>query len=116
MLDKNDLQAINNLLQPLRDNLDYMKTEMGSMKTEMGSMKADINDLKRTVSGIQLHLENTTDKNIRIIAENHLALSHKLDDVLKFKTERNLFEIRLNCVENDTREIKAFLANLHPTA
>lgn len=109
MLDKNDLQAINNLLQPLRDNLDYMKTEMGSMK-------ADINDLKRTVSGIQLHLENTTDKNIRIIAENHLALSHKLDDVLKLKTERNLFEIRLNCVENDTREIKAFLANLHPTA
>ena len=109
MLDKNDLQAINNLLQPLRDNLD-------SMKTEMGSMKADINDLKRTVSGIQLHLENTTDKNIRIIAENHLALSHKLDDVLKLKTEKNLFEIRLNCVENDTREIKAFLANLHPTA
>ena len=109
MLDKNDLQAINNLLQPLRDNLDHMKTEMGSMK-------ADINDLKRTVSGIQLHLENTTDKNIRIIAENHLALSHKLDDVLKLKTEKNLFEIRLNCVENDTREIKAFLANLHPTA
>ena len=95
MLDKNDLEAINNLLKPMRE---------------------DINTLKSSITGIQLHLENVTDKNIRIIAENHLDLSRKLDDVLKFKTQNNLFEIRLNCVESDTQEIKNRLTQLHTTA
>ena len=109
MLDKNDLQAISNLLQPIREDMD-------TLKSTVSELESSVTGLQSTVTWIQLHLENVTDKNIRIIAENHLDLSRKLDDVLKFKTQNNLFEIRLNCVESDTQEIKNRLTQLHTTA
>lgn len=70
-----DLQAINNLLEPI---------------------KKEINDVRLTI-------ENVTNKNIQIIAEGHLDLSRKLDDTLKIENEKEMLMIRLNRLENEIR-------------
>lgn len=57
--------------------------DMQSMKGDMQSMKDDIKSLKNDARGLQLTLENETNRNIRIIAEGHLELNRKLDEALK---------------------------------
>lgn len=77
-LTKDDLQAINSLLEPIRSE----------------------------IRSIQLTLENETNRNIKIIAEGHLDLSRKLDDALKVENERELLLIRVNMLENELRKVK----------
>lgn len=56
---------------------------------EVSSIKVDVQQLNHNVSGLELHLENTTDKNIKTIAEGYLDLSSKLDNAPKSETEKN---------------------------
>lgn len=73
---------------------------------DMQDMKTDIRDLKGRVSGIEMTLENETNRNIRIIAEGHADLCRKLDEALKVESEKELLLVRTNIMENDIRKIK----------
>lgn len=73
---------------------------------DMQDMKTDIRDLKSRVSGIEMTLENETNRNIRIIAEGHADLCRKLDEALKVENEKELLLVRMNIMENDIRKIK----------
>ncbi len=39
-----------------------MKIEMRDMKTEMQDMRAEMQDMNRRLTGLELHIENFTDK------------------------------------------------------
>ncbi len=80
--------------------------DMQSMKGDMESMKDDIKSLKNDVRGLQLTLENETNRNIRIIAEGHLELNRKLDEALKVEAEKEMMHLRVNVLENDMRKVK----------
>lgn len=45
--------------------------------SEMQGMKSEMQELKRRTTNIELHLENNTDKNIQLIAENFIELTKK---------------------------------------
>lgn len=49
----------------------------------------EIAGLKQEVKEIQLTLENETNRNIKLIAEEHLDISRKLDDALKVENKKN---------------------------
>ena len=53
------------------EKLDLLLSEMTGMKSEMQSMKSEMQSMKEKVTGIELHLENVTDWNIKLLAENH---------------------------------------------
>lgn len=57
-------------------------------------------------------LENTTNKNIKIIAEGHTDLYRKLDEAMKAENERELLLIRMNFLEEEVRNIKAKLEKI----
>lgn len=84
-LTRDDVQIIKELLQPIYD---------------------DTKNIKRRISDIESTLENVTNKNISIIAEDHLDLSRKLDEALKVENEKELLLIRVNMLENDIKKIK----------
>lgn len=46
-------------------------------------------------------------RNIKIIAEGHLALSRKLDEALKIDNEKEMLLIRVNRLENEIRRLKS---------
>ncbi len=60
-LTNEDLKAISDLIQPIRD---------------------DLQEVKRKLTGAELHLENVTDKNIQLIAENFIELTNKLNQAI----------------------------------
>ena len=103
---KTDMQNMKADMQNMKSDMKEMKTDMRGMKTDMQGMKTDIRDLKGRVSGIEMTLENETNRNIRIIAEGHADLCRKLDEALKVENEKELLLVRTNIMENDIRKIK----------
>ena len=69
-----------------------------------------------SITDVKLHLENVTDKNIRIVAEGHLDLNRKLDEALKIQNEKEILQIRLNYLEGEIATVKNRLAQLEQTA
>ena len=95
MLDQKDLEAIRLLLQPTNNRLE---------------------SVENSITDVKLHLENVTDKNIKIVAEGHLDLNRKLDEALKIQNEKEILQIRLNYLEGEIATIKNRLAQLEQTA
>ncbi|MCI8557935.1 MAG: hypothetical protein HFI19_09260 [Lachnospiraceae bacterium] len=110
---KNNVQGLEGEQQGMKSDMQSMKSELQDMKSDMQGMKSELQDMKnnmqkleRKVTGIEVHLENVTDRNIRLIAEGHLDLSRKLDEALKVENEKELQGIRLNILEDEIRKIK----------
>ena len=110
---KSDMQSMKSDMQGMKSDMQSMKSELQDMKSDMQGMKSELQDMKNNmqklewkVTGIEVHLENVTDRNIRLIAEGHLDLSRKLDEALKVENEKELQGIRLNILEDEIRKIK----------
>ncbi|MCI8981095.1 MAG: hypothetical protein HFG78_01630 [Hungatella sp.] len=119
-LTKEDLSAIAGLLQPLqddiaglksgfsdlKDDITILKSDVSDLKNDITDLKSDMDTLKGRITSLEVHLENTTDRNILIIAEGHLDLSRKLDQALTLENEKELFFIRVNLLEREVRKLK----------
>lgn len=91
MLDKRDLEMIKGMMveviQPLQEDISILKEDVSGLKEDVSGLKKDVSILKEDVStlkdevqGIKLHLENVTDRNIKILAENHGYLIKKFNE------------------------------------
>lgn len=49
---------------------------------KLDTIESDIQELKRRTTNIELHIENITDKNIQLIAENFIELTKKLNQAI----------------------------------
>ena len=47
------------------------------------------------MTGIRLHQENFTDKNISILAENHLNLVEKLNQAIPYADNNKVYEVQV---------------------
>lgn len=52
-----------------------------------------LDNLERRTTGIELHIENVTDKNIQLIAENFIELTNKLNQAIPETTCQGFFII-----------------------
>lgn len=81
-----ELQPIKDEIRDLKVEINAIKTDVESLKADVGSLKADVESLKADVNtlksemesvkasihAINLHLENVTDRNIQLLAENYV--------------------------------------------
>lgn len=120
-------------LQPIRDDIREMKAEMAVMKADIEEMKAEIavmkvdieklwaevdslnarfEKLQCQVTSIGLHVENETDKYVRIVAENHIELSKKLDRAISTADRQSVYEMKVNHLEKEVDKIRSDVAVL----
>ncbi len=109
---KEDVISMKADIASTKEDVISMKADIASTKEDIIAMKADICDLQQKVSDISVHLENVTDKNIKIIAEGHTDLARKLDEALKVENEKELLLIRMSYLEDEVRKIKERLAQI----
>ena len=79
---------------------------MALTKEDLQAIESLLEPIKRDIRSLQLTLENETNRNIKIIAEGHLDLSRKLDEALKVDNEKEMLLIRVNHLENELRKVK----------
>lgn len=137
-LSKDDLQAIAALLKPIQDDVSEIKQDISEMKqdivklqendvkmqNEIVEMRKDISELQENYGGLQdritsieLHLENTTDKNIQLLAENFIELIDKLNAAIPTAEKNYMYEIKVNylegrvgLLEKEVKELKSKIA------
>ena len=78
MLDKKDMQMLKEMMETT-----VKQTVEITVQKVIEPLQKDICDLKEEVNGVKLHLENVTDRNISILAENHGYLVKKFNDAVE---------------------------------
>ena len=117
MTDSDLLQALYTDMQAMKTDMQEMKADMQEMKTDMQEMKADMQETKMRVTGIEITLENETNRNIRLLAENHSNLIDKLNQAIKVSDKTAIYEIQVNILtgkverlEKEFTELKKVIA------
>lgn len=94
-LTNEDLQAISQLFQSVSQPI-----------------KDDLDTLKKKTTDLALHLENVTDRNIELLAENHLSLVDKLNEAVKTADKTALYEIQVRIITEKVDKLSNEVANL----
>lgn len=87
------------------EKLDLILSEIQGMKNEM-------QEIKRRTTNIELHLENATDKNIQLIAENFIELTNKLNQAIPVADKNLAYEVKVNYLVREIDKLKEELAEL----
>lgn len=102
----------NEKLDLILSEIQGMKSDMQGMKTEMQGMKTDIQELNRRTTNIELHLENTVNKNIQLIAENFIELTKKLNQAIPAADKNLAYEVKVNYLLCEMEELKKEVAQI----
>ena len=115
-LTKEDLQAIAVLLQnttePLRNAITGMQKDITGMQKDITGMQKDITSMQKDITDVKLHLENITDRNISLLAENHGHLIDKLNQAVKVSDKSCLEEIRVNILTEKVEKLEKEIEEL----
>ncbi len=114
-LTKEDLLAISQLLDTeldskLKAELQPIKAELQPIKAEMQSLKAEVQSLKVGMKNIELHLENATDKNIQLLAENFIELTKKLNQAIPVADKNLAYEVKVNYLTEKVQALEKEIA------
>ena len=114
---KDDMQSMKDDMQGMKDDMQIMKNDMRIMKDDMQSMKGDLQEVKDRTSKLELTLENETNHNIQLLAENHINLVDKLNEAISVQNKSILYEVqvsglkmRVDKLEQEVKEIKSQIA------
>ena len=94
------------LLQAISDIIDK------KLDIKLKPIKEDLENLQDSVTDIKLHLENVTDKNISLLAENYSNLVRKLDENNKVTDTQLAYQIKVNSLMEDVKILKKEIEKL----
>lgn len=100
------LKEVREETKGLATGLEELREETKGLAADMKSVKEDTKELRSRMSAIELNLENETNKNIRILAENHLSLMEKLDEAIKVSNRHFLYELKVSSLDRRVTEIE----------
>lgn len=78
--------------------------------SEMQELKQRTTNIEKSLTDINLTLENEIRVNIQRVAEGHLDLSRNLHEAMRPSNEIEMLAIKIRMLETDIRDIKARLA------
>lgn len=80
--------------------------------SEVQGMKSEMQELKRQTTSIELHFENTTDKNIQLIADNFVKLTSRLNQAIPAADKNLAYEVKVNYLVSEVDKLKKEIAEL----
>lgn len=123
---KADIREMKAEMQEVKADIQNMKADIENMKTDIRILQEDVQNLKeelaltnqrideldRKTANISLHLENWTDKNIQLIAENFIELTNKLNEAIPVADKNLAYEVKVNYLIIEVEKIKKEMMEL----
>ncbi len=117
---KTDVRMLKDDVQVLKDDVQVLKDDVQVLKEKVQILNGDVQVLKEAMASsnqklaeLSLKLENETNHNIQILAENHLNIIDKLNAAIRVQDKSILYEVqisglksRMDCLERDVETIK----------
>ena len=127
------LTGLENRMTGMEDKMSGLENRMTGMEDKMSGLESRILGLEDKTSGIEgkvsaiqkisaetqkeltevkMHIENVTDKNITLLAENYCNLVNKLDENNKVTDVQLAYQIKVNFLIDDMEKMKKEIAEL----
>ena len=117
---KDDIHELKTDVRMLKDDVQVLKDDVQVLKEKVQILNGDVQVLKEAMASsnqklaeLSLKLENETNHNIQILAENHLNIIDKLNAAIRVQDKSILYEVqisglksRMDCLERDVETIK----------
>ena len=91
--------------------MDGFESQMDKFESQMDRMeerqKRFEEETRNNFADIKLHLENITDRNISILAENHLNLINKMDVSATWMNRIMINEVKMNALTDQVARLQA---------
>lgn len=114
-LTQEDLQAIANLLTPMRNDIADMKNDITSMKEDIRNLDQRLTVVENQITEMKLSLENETNHNIQLIAENHMNLVDKLNQAIRVSDKTLLYEVQVSTLKSKVEHLEKEIAEIKKT-
>jgi outer membrane murein-binding lipoprotein Lpp len=104
------VDGLDTKVDDLDTKVNGLDTKVSCLDTKVSDLDAKVDRLDTEVSGIKLHIENVIEKNIRTIAEGHIDLSRKLNEVIHIASDiRAYHEIQDILVREHDEKLKKII-------
>lgn len=118
---KADMQNMKADMQNMKADMQHMKADMQHMQTDIQHIKTDIKNIEERVTNIEervlnieervtnieLHLENETDKNIALLAENCIPAARKYEkETEKIEAMRDDIHIMKKVIKEHSKKLQ----------
>ncbi len=111
MTDRQILEAVLAEVKGLGTRMDGLETRMGGLETRMDRFEERQErfeeETRNNFADLRLHLENITDRNISILAENHLNLINKMDVSATWMNRIMINEVKMNALTDQVARLQA---------
>ena len=114
---KQDVAELKQDVTNLKQDVAELKQEVTVLKQDVTELKQNVTVLKQDVAEMKLPLENETNHNIQLLAENHCDLVDKLNQAIPVADKALLNEvqisglrIRVDSLEKEVAEMKDRIA------
>ena len=110
---KEDVNILKVDVKDLRNDVNNLNGEVKVLRVDVNFLKKEIKIANGRITGVALMVENDTNKNIRLLAENHINLIDKMNESIRASDKTLMYEIavdtlktRVNRLEKEMDKIK----------
>ena len=96
---KEDVAELKEDVAELKEDVAELKEDVAELKEDVAELKEDVAVLKEDVTILQLVVENEIRPHIQILAEGHVMLAEKIDNILDFEKEKDEMKTRVEALE-----------------
>lgn len=93
-------------MRNMKSDMQDMKSDIQGVKKDICSLESKVDGLDRRVRSLKLHIENATDRNIQLLAENFVELTKKLNQAIPVADKNYAYEVKVNYLIEEVQEIQ----------
>ena len=90
---------LDKILEQMEVGFSELRKDMAEVKSDVSMLKAEVDNLKQDMSCVKTTIENEIWPGIKVIAEGHLDLSHKLDTYITIAQEDKKYNAEVECLK-----------------
>ena len=106
------MSGLENRISGLEDRTSGIEGKAAGLEEKVSAIQKITAETKNELTEVKLHIENVTDKNITLLAENYCNLVNKLDENNKVTDVQLAYQIKVNYLMEDMEKMKKEIAEL----
>lgn len=110
MTDNDKLELILSEIREMKGDIRTFSERLDRLEQKVDCLDQKVDRLGQRVADINLHLENVTDRNIQILAENFIDLTRKLDQAIPVADKNLAYEVKVSYLAVELDKLKEEVA------
>ena len=98
-----EVRGLGTRMDGLESRMDGLDSRMERMEKRQERFEEETRD---NFADLRLHLENITDRNLSILAENHLNLINKMDVSATWMNRIMIYEVKINALADQVNRLQ----------